>query len=62
MGLIAQEVETEFPELIRESKHDEKERKADKEPKKVLNYMGMIAVLVDAVNQLQKEVNELKNK
>ena len=59
LGLIAQEVESEFPELIRETKHDEKEL-LDKEPKKVLNYMGLIPVLVDAINQLQQEVKELK--
>lgn len=61
-GLMAQEVEKIFPELIRETKHDEKELQEETEAKKVLNYQGMIAILVSAVNQLQKEVNELKNK
>ena len=59
-GLMAQEVEKEFPELIRETKHDEKELQEETEAKKVLNYQGMIAILVSGLNQLQKEVNELK--
>ena len=58
MGLIAQEVEKHFPELILENSiHDTEEQKF-----KSLNYNGMIPILLKAVQELSSNVNELKQK
>jgi hypothetical protein len=51
MGVIAQEVEKVFPELINN----------DNEIKTV-NYNGIIAVLIQAVKELKAEVEELKRR
>lgn len=50
LGLIAQEVEAVMPELVR----------TDDEGKKLLNYTGLIPVLIQAIQDLQAEVAELK--
>ncbi|GAB3413013.1 tail fiber domain-containing protein [Niabella aquatica] len=50
LGLIAQELEQVMPELVR----------TDSEGKKLVNYNGLIPVLIKAVQELQKEVAELK--
>ena len=59
VGLIAQEVEREFPLLVTEA-----EGAVPGQPstykKRVLNYLGMIAVLVESVNELREEVNTLR--
>jgi len=58
MGLIAQEVEKHFPELILENSiHDTEEQKF-----KSLNYNGMIPILLKAVQELSSKVNELEKK
>jgi len=50
IGLIAQDVEQLMPELVR----------TDDEGKKLLNYTGLIPVLIQAIQDLQAEVAELK--
>jgi hypothetical protein len=54
-GFIAQDVESEFPELIYE-KPDKKN-----EMLKTVNYLEMIPLLVDKIQMMQKEIDELKN-
>jgi hypothetical protein len=49
-GLIAQELEQLIPELVF----------TDEEGKKLVNYNGLIPVLIKAVQELQQEVAELK--
>jgi len=51
-GFIAQEVEKIFPELVRE----------DSQGKKTLNYNEFIPFLVKAIQEQQKEIEELKSK
>ncbi|MBQ3658490.1 MAG: tail fiber domain-containing protein [Bacteroidales bacterium] len=50
-GFIAQEVEKVFPELVT----------TDSEGFKSLNYIGIVPVLTEAVKELKKENDELKN-
>lgn len=50
LGFIAQEIEQVLPELV----------KTDEEGRKLVNYSGLIPVLIKAVQELQKEVAELK--
>lgn len=52
IGVIAQEVETIYPELVSE----------DSEGLKVVNYNGLIAVLFQHINDLNKRVVELEGK
>ena len=49
-GVIAQEVEKVFPNLVRES---------DQEVKSV-DYIGLIPVLIEAIRELKSEIDELK--
>ncbi|MFW6449959.1 MAG: tail fiber domain-containing protein [Nanoarchaeota archaeon] len=51
IGLVAQNVETEFPELV----------KTDDEGMKSVEYAQMVGVLTEAVKEQQKEIDELKN-
>lgn len=50
IGLIAQDVEQVFPNLVL----------TDPEGKKLVNYTSLIPVLIDAINTLTAEVNALK--
>jgi len=50
-GVIAQELETILPELVKEVNGI-----------KSVAYIPLIALLIDAVKTLQKEVDDLKNK
>lgn len=50
LGLIAQEVEKIMPELV----------VTDPEGRKLLNYTGIIPVLINAIQELQIEVESLK--
>ena len=54
IGLLAQEVQKVFPELVKQS--------ADEEGTLSVNYQGMIAVLINAIKEQQKEIDEIKNK
>jgi hypothetical protein len=49
LGVIAQEVEEVLPELISHSTH------------KTVNYNGIIGVLIEAIKELQAEIQDLKN-
>jgi hypothetical protein len=70
-GLIAQEVEAVFPDLVEESVvplGDESEAKEDprfpakRESYKSVNYLGMIPVLIGAFKEQQAEIATLKAK
>ena len=58
LGFIAQEVEEVLPELV-----SEVDSLGDKtgETHKVVNYQGVIPVLVEAIKELKAEIEELKN-
>lgn len=49
MGVIAQELEKVLPQLVKTSEM------------KSVNYNGLIAVLIESVKELKKEIEELKN-
>jgi hypothetical protein len=49
IGVIAQEVEKIFPELVKQS-----------DTHKTVNYNGLIGVLIEAIKEQQKQIDELK--
>ena len=51
IGVIAQEIETIYPELIEEKNHI-----------KGVNYTGLVGVLIECVKELKNEKDELKTK
>ena len=51
LGVIAQNIEEVFPELVKEG-----------EDHKTVNYNGLIGVLIEAVKELSDEVKELKER
>jgi len=50
-GLIAQEVEKVFPNLV----------KTDENGEKAVNYIGLIPILLESIKAQQKEIDELRN-
>lgn len=52
IGLLAQEVQKAFPELVRAA--------GDEEGTLSVNYQGMIPVLINAIKEQQKQIDELK--
>jgi hypothetical protein len=50
MGVIAQEVEKVFPELVKTAEN------------KSVNYNGLVGVLIEAVKEQQKQINILKKR
>ena len=50
-GLIAQEVERIFPELVKE----------DDNAEKAINYDGMIPILLEAIQEQQKTIQRLED-
>ena len=52
IGLLAQEVQQAFPELVKQS--------SDAEGTLSVNYQGMIPVLINAIKEQQKQIDELK--
>lgn len=52
IGVIAQEVEDILPEVVSTNEYGEKS----------VNYSGIIGVLIEAIKEQQKEINELKMK
>ena len=52
IGLLAQEVQKVFPELVKQS--------GDEQGTLSVNYQGMIAVLINAIKEQQKQIDELK--
>lgn len=57
IGVIAQEVEKVFPELVYEQEHGDD---FDEEVYKEVNYMKLSAVLVQGINEQQKTINSLQ--
>jgi hypothetical protein len=51
IGLIAQEVEKEYPQIISEENNI-----------KTINYTSMIAILIESIKELKTELNDLKYK
>ena len=49
LGVIAQDIEEVFPELVRQNEHI-----------KTVNYNGLIGVLIEAVKEQQRQIEELK--
>ena len=49
-GIIAQDVEKVFPELVNDGDH------------KTVNYNGLIGVLVESIKELKQEVEDLKSR
>lgn len=58
-GIIAQELEVLYPELICEQKQESSEDQPDK-TKKYVNYLEIIPLLIGKMKQMQEEINELK--
>ena len=56
IGLLAQEVQQLYPQLVTEIKGDNNESNLG------INYIGLIPVLIESIKTLQKEVEELKKK
>ena len=56
IGVIAQEVEEVFPEIVREKKHV----LVDGETYKTVDYDKLVGVLIEAVKELKAEIDELK--
>ena len=52
IGLLAQEVQAAFPELVKQA--------GDAEGTLSVNYQGMIPVLINAIKEQQKQIDELK--
>jgi hypothetical protein len=52
IGLLAQEVQKAFPELVKQA--------GDDEGTLSVNYQGMIPVLINAIKEQQKQIDELK--
>ena len=52
IGLLAQEVQQAFPELVKTAK--------DQDGTMSVNYQGMIPVLINAIKEQQKQIEELK--
>ena len=51
LGVIAQNIEEVFPQLVKQG-----------EDHKTVNYNGLIGVLIEAVKELSDEVKELKGR
>ena len=54
IGLLAQDVQKVFPELVKTTN--------DKDKTLSVNYQGLIPVLINAIKEQQKQIKELKNK
>ncbi|MCP4909540.1 MAG: tail fiber domain-containing protein, partial [Bacteroidetes bacterium] len=52
IGLLAQEVQQAFPELVKTAN--------DQDGTMSVNYQGMIPVLINAIKEQQKQIEELK--
>jgi len=50
IGVIAQDIEEVFPELVKNNDHI-----------KTVNYNGLIGVLIEAVKEQQRQIEELKS-
>jgi hypothetical protein len=52
IGLLAQDVQSVYPELVKEANNEEGTLS--------VNYQGLIPVLINAIKEQQAEINELK--
>ena len=52
IGLLAQDVQAVYPELVKEANNEEGTLS--------VNYQGLIPVLINAIKEQQVEINELK--
>ena len=52
IGLLAQDVEKVLPNLVF----------TDNEGKKLVDYISLIPILIKAIDEQQKEINELKSR
>lgn len=64
IGLVAQEVEAVFPELVREERHvvfpEGPEGPPQETAYKTVNYLALIPVLIQAVQEQQEEIDRLR--
>ena len=59
-GLIAQEVEEHFPELVHTTNRDETEKKSTPTQTKSVNYIELIPIMLCKMKKMQKEIDMLK--
>ena len=57
-GLIAQDLETIYPELVTTNHHETDE--GEVQDIKSINYVELIPILICKIQQMQKEIDELK--
>jgi len=57
-GLIAQDLETIYPELVTTNHHEADE--GEVQDIKSINYVELIPILICKIQQMQKEIDELK--
>ena len=57
-GLIAQDLETVYPELVTTNHHETDE--GEVQDIKSINYVELIPILICKIQQMQKEIDELK--
>jgi hypothetical protein len=61
-GLIAQDVESVFPELVTKNKDFDGIRANNAEEVKTINYNGLIAPVIEAIKELSHEISQLVDK
>jgi hypothetical protein len=54
IGLLAQDIQKVFPELVKES--------GDEDGTLSINYQGLVPILINAIKEQQKELQKLQNK
>ena len=59
-GLIAQDVEEYFPELVHTNDADETDKKSTPRQTKSVNYIELIPILLCKMQKMQKEIDMLK--
>ena len=59
-GLIAQDVEEHFPELVHTTNRDETDKKSTPAQTKSVNYIELIPIMLCKMQKMQKEIDMLK--
>ena len=59
-GLIAQDVEEYFPELVHTTSRDETDKKSTPAQTKSVNYIELIPIMLCKMQKMQKEIDMLK--
>ncbi len=62
MGLIAQEVEEVLPEIVHEHEMPLMQDAEEGEVYKTVDYEKMVGVLIEAMKDQQKQIEELKSR